>query len=100
MQMATLFFTKQFTCTAYLEIVACKCKTCTQCIGSTDCLDTFRSIGGHFFGRWRQQIRIGLMMRAADTATQLMKLGEAEGVSAVDDDGVCARDIDAGFDNG
>jgi hypothetical protein len=39
-------------------------------------------------------------VRAADAAAQLVQLGQAEAVGAMDDDGVGARDVDAGFDDG
>jgi hypothetical protein len=40
------------------------------------------------------------MVRAADAAAQLVQLGEAEAVGAVDDDGVGRRDVDAALDDG
>jgi hypothetical protein len=40
------------------------------------------------------------VVRAPDAAAQLVELGEAELVGAVDDDGVGGRNIDAGLDDG
>ena len=37
---------------------------------------------------------------AADTAAELVEIGEAEVVGAVDEDGVGVRDVDAVFDDG
>ncbi len=39
------------------------------------------------------------MVRTPDAAAQLVQLGEAEAVGAVDQDGVRARHVDAGFDD-
>ncbi|MNX98757.1 hypothetical protein D3C86_1311770 [compost metagenome] len=46
-----------------------------------------------------QHVGIGLMVRAAHAAPQLVQLGQAELVGAVDQDGVGGRHVDAGFDN-
>ena len=43
-----------------------------------------------FLGR-RQQVGVGLVVRAADAAAQLVQLREAEAVGAVDDDRVGGR---------
>ena len=40
------------------------------------------------------------VVTAADAATQLVQLGQAEFVGALDDDGVGARHVDAGLDDG
>ena len=50
--------------------------------------------------RWDQQVRVGALIGAADAAAQLVELGEAEAIGAIDDDGVGARDVEAVFDNG
>ena len=46
------------------------------------------------------QVRVGLVVRAADAAAQLVQLREAELVGAADDDRVGARHVDAGLDDG
>ena len=46
-----------------------------------------------------EQIRISLMVRAADAAAQLMQLRQAKFVRTIDDDGVGMRVVNAGFDN-
>jgi hypothetical protein len=46
-----------------------------------------------------QQIGIGLVVRTADAAAQLVQLRQAELVGAVHDDGVGGRHVDAGFDD-
>jgi hypothetical protein len=50
-------------------------------------------IGGHRFRMRRQQPGIGLMMRTANAAAQLVQLGEAKMVGAFDDDGVGGMSI-------
>ncbi|MNM79225.1 hypothetical protein D3C81_911520 [compost metagenome] len=47
-----------------------------------------------------QHVGIGLMVRAAHAAPQLVQLGQAELVGAVDQDGVGGRHVDAGLDDG
>ena len=47
-----------------------------------------------------QQVGVGLVVRAADAAAQLVQLRQAELVGAVDDDGVGGRHVDAGLDDG
>jgi hypothetical protein len=46
-----------------------------------------------------QQVRVGALVRAAHAAAQLVQLGKAEAVGAIDEDGVGARDIQAVFDD-
>ena len=46
-----------------------------------------------------EQVGVRLVVRAADPATQLVELREAELVGARDDDGIGVRIVDAGFDN-
>ncbi len=46
-----------------------------------------------------QQVGVGAPVGAADPAAQLIELGEAETVGAVDDDGVGARDVEAVLDD-
>ena len=48
----------------------------------------------------RQQIGVGLPVGASHPPAQLMQLGEAELVGALDDDGVGVGDVDAVFDDG
>ena len=47
-----------------------------------------------------QQVGVGLVVAAADAAAQLVQLGQAKFVGAVDRDGVGVGDVDAGFDDG
>ncbi len=56
-------------------------------------------VGESFFGR-NEQIGVGALVGAADAAAELIELGEAEAVGAIDEDGVGARDVEAVFDDG
>ena len=49
--------------------------------------------------RRREQIGVGLVMRASDAPAQLVQLREAELVRAIDDHGVGVRIVDAGLDD-
>ena len=55
-------------------------------------------LGDRAAGR-HQQVGVGAVMAAADPASELMQLGEAEMIGAVDQDGVRGRHVDAGFDD-
>ena len=57
------------------------------------CLVSVRGVGHH-------QVGIGLVVRAADAAAQLVQLRQAELVGAADHDGVGAGHVDAGLDDG
>ncbi len=48
---------------------------------------------------WIEEVGVGALTRAADAAAQLMQLGQAHPVGAVDDEGVGVRDVDAGLDD-
>src|SRR3546814_2938237 len=48
----------------------------------------------------RQQIGISLVVRTPDASAQLMQLGQAQAIGAMDHDGVRRGYVDAGFDNG
>src|SRR2546423_574938 len=46
-----------------------------------------------------QQVTAGAAVRAADAATQLVELGQAKAVSAIDEHGVGIRHVEPGFDD-
>jgi hypothetical protein len=58
------------------------------------------ALGGRLGVLVGQQVGVGLVVAAADAAAQLVQLGQAELVGAVDDDGVGVRVVDAGLDDG
>ena len=47
-----------------------------------------------------QKVRVGALVGAADAAAELIELGKAKAVGAIDEDGVGARDIEAVLDDG
>jgi len=98
--MAVLFIAEQFAGAANLEIVAGQLEAGAEIGGGFNRLKPLPGIFGHYF-RWRRhQIGIGLMVRATDPAAQLMQLGQAELVGAINDNGVGRRNINTGFNNG
>src|SRR5204863_975941 len=55
--------------------------------------------GRQFQFAWDQQIRVCTAVRTPDPPTQLIQLRQTVGVSAVDDDRVRTRNVDAVFDD-
>ena len=96
---ASLFFAKEFSCTANLQIVACQREAGSERAGRTDGLNALQGIRGHVVLVRRQQVGIGLVMRATNAAPQLVQLRKSELVRTVNDDGVRAGNVDAGLDD-
>ena len=63
-------------------------------------IDAFAGIAAGHFAAGDHEVGVGLVTGAADAAAELVEVGEAEAVGAVDDDGIGVRDIDAAFDDG
>ena len=63
-------------------------------------MDAFAGIalGDHFPGE--EEDGVGFFPGTADAAAELVEIGEAEAVGAVDEDGVGIWDVDAGLDDG
>ena len=57
-----------------------------------------RCAHGHHLAR-EQQIGVGLVLGAADAAAELIEIGQAEAIGAIDDDGVGVRNIEAALDD-
>ena len=72
----------------------------TQILCFRDGFKALLRVCGDGSGWWCQQIGVGLMVRAPDTAAELVQLCQPELVRALDDNGVGAGNVDAGFDNG
>src|SRR3546814_16566950 len=51
-------------------------------------------------GRRGSEIGVGAGLGPADASAELIELGEAEAVGAVDDEGVRRGDVEAAFDDG
>ena len=56
--------------------------------------------GREFDFRRKHEIGVGAAVGAADASAELVELGEAEAVGAVDQDRVAERDVEAVFDDG
>ena len=100
MHLARLRFAQHFAGAADFEVMHRQIKARAQLFHRLDGFQAFFGIAGDVAFVGQQHVGVGLMMRAADAAAQLVQLGEAEAVGAVDDDGVGGRDVDAGFDDG
>ena len=57
-----------------------------------------RSADCHHFAR-QKQIRVCLVLGSADASTQLIQIGEAKLIRAIDDDRVCIRNVETAFDD-
>ena len=62
-------------------------------------IEALHGVGRHGLGVRRHEIGVGLAVRTANAATELVELREAELVGAVDDDGVRVRNVDAVLDD-
>ena len=71
-----------------------------QVLGVGDGFQALLGVRGHLTARRCQQVGVGLVVAATDAAAQLVQLGQAELVGALDEDGVGAGHVDAGLDDG
>src|SRR5262249_50895135 len=63
-------------------------------------LDAGAGLVGHGVGRGDDEVAVGPLLGAADAAAELVELGQAEVVGAVDEDGVGPGDVEAALDDG
>ncbi len=98
--LARLLVAEHFAGAADLEVVHRKIEAGAQFLHLLDRFQPALRLLGQRLRIVDQQVRIGLVMRAADAAAQLVELREAELVRAVHDDRVRARHVDAGLDDG
>src|SRR5439155_23843686 len=96
---ARLLLAQYLARAADFEVVHGEIEAGAQLFHELDRLQPFlRLRGERFLGR-RQQIRVRLMVRAADAAAQLMQLREPKAVRTVDYDRVGSRDIEPRLDD-
>ena len=76
-----------------------ECESCSQVFDGLNGLQAFDGIRGHGLVRRRNEVGVGLMVRAADPAAQLIQLRQAKAVGAVHYNGVGVGHVDAGLDN-
>ncbi len=100
LDLPALAFAQQLARTADFQVVGGQHETGTQVLGVGDGLQAFFGVGADFLPGRRQQVGVGLVVATADPATQLVQLRQAKFVGALDDDGVGAGHVDAGFDDG
>ena len=93
-------FAQHFTGAANFEIVHGEKKAGAEFLHHLYRLKALFRLRGDVAFVGQQEIRVGLMVRAADSSTQLVQLREAKAIGAIDDDGVCGRYIDTGLDDG
>jgi len=74
-------------------------ETRSQLFHSLNGFEAFLRLRGETVHAVHQQVGIGLVVRTADAAAQLVQLREAEAVGTVHDDSVGRGHIDAGFNN-
>ena len=100
LHLARLRFAEHLARAADLEVVHREVEARAQVLHHLDRLEPLLRLRATATsaGR-RQQVRIRLVVRAADAAAQLVQLREAEAVGALDDDRVGGRHVDAGLDD-
>ena len=99
LDMPGLFVAEQIAGAALIEVVAGQLETGAECVERRQHLQAlFGAFGDALVGRCRQ-IGIGAGLGAPDAAADLVKLGEAEAIGAVDDQRVGGRDVETRFDN-
>src|SRR5690606_9226537 len=99
LNLAALTLAEQLAGAADLEVVRREGEARAELPERLDGLEPLRGIRRQRARGRRDHVRIGLMMRAADAAAQLMQLRQTEPVRAVDDDRVRGRDVDAALDD-
>jgi hypothetical protein len=99
LNLAALAFAEQLARAADLEVVRGEREARTELLERLDGLEPFRRVGCERAHGRRDHVGVGLVVRAAHAAAQLMQLREAEPIRTIDDDGVCGGDVDAALDD-
>uniref|UniRef100_A0A914Y2J3 Uncharacterized protein n=1 Tax=Panagrolaimus superbus TaxID=310955 RepID=A0A914Y2J3_9BILA len=94
-----LVLAEQFTGTADFQIVRGQGEAGAEFVHRRDRFQALLRIRGDGTAVGRHQVGVGAVVRTTDAATQLVQLGQAEAVGAVDDDGVGVGDVDARLDD-
>ena len=100
LHLAALTFAQQLAGAAYLQIVGGQGEAGTQLAHGLYRFQALLGITGQRLLARHHQVGVSAMVRAADAAPQLMQLRQTQLVGAVDDHGVGAGHVDAGFDDG
>ena len=99
LDLAALTLAEQLAGAANLEVVRRQREARAELLERLDGLQALQGVGRQRVARRREQVRVRLMVRAADAAAQLVQLRQAQAIGAIDDDGVGRRDIDAALDD-
>jgi hypothetical protein len=100
LDLAALRFAEHLAGAADLQVVHGEEEAGTEFLHGLDRLEPALRLGARLGAAVGEQVGVGLVVRAADAAAQLVQLGQAELVGAVDEDGVGVRIVDAGLDDG
>ena len=94
-----LILAEQFAGAADLEVVGGQREPDAEFARRLDGVEALARVAGQRALVGRHQVRVSLVVGAPHTAAQLVQLGEAELVGAVDEDRVGVRDVDAVLDD-
>ena len=97
--LAALVLSEQLAGATDLQVMGCEHEAGAEVVQRLDRFEPARRVGGHRLARWRDQVGIGLVVRAADPAAELVQLGQAEAIGSIDHDRVRGRDVDAALDD-
>ena len=97
--MPALLVAQQVAGSANVEIVAGKLETRAQRIEIAQHLQPLLRHFGQLRAGGVGEIGVSAQFRSTHASAQLVELRKAEAIGAVDDDGVCTRDIEPGFDD-
>ena len=100
MNLAALAFAQHLAGTADLQVMHGQEESGTEFLHRLDGFETALCLRGRLGLLVRQQVGVGLVVRAADAAAQLVQLRQAELVGAIDDNSVGMWIVDAGLDDG
>ena len=100
MDLAALVGAEEVAGAADFEVAHGNAEARAEFVGLEDGVDALAGGIGDFVVIREQQVGVGAVVAAPDTAAQLVELGEAETVGAVDDDGVDVGHVEAGLDDG
>src|SRR5699024_12873216 len=97
---AGLFGTEDVSCTADLQVLHRHVHPGTGLGVLGDRGQPFMGGFGEWLLRWVQEVGVGAFASPTDPAAQLVQLGQAVGVGAVDDEGVGVGHVQTGLDDG
>ncbi len=100
LDLARLRFAEDLAGAADLEIVHREVKARAELLHHLDRLEALLGLGAERVLRRREQVGVGLVVRAPDAAAQLVQLRQAELVGAIDHYRIRVRVVDAGLDDG